>query len=242
MKFKTKVHSKTAKNAKLTDKRDANYDLKFVQNSVDTGSSVETKAKFFELISEFSDVFSKNEKDIGQCDVTAHKKQTEPGSRPIKLPNRRLPLHYKQDLQAKIIAFPEQKHITPCYSPFSAPAMLVPKKNGKLRLVIDYRQMNEQTIKSCWPIPLIEEIFDTLEEVRTLPRSICRGVSTSCQWKKGAKTSLRLVRLSVPSIGSACLWHQLVVRTPSIVLWNRSSLAWLGRQPSPQQRTNISRD
>ena len=41
--------------------------------------------------------------------------------------------------------------------------MLVPKKNGKLRLVIDYRQLNKQTIKSTWPIPSIEEIFDTLE-------------------------------------------------------------------------------
>ena len=41
--------------------------------------------------------------------------------------------------------------------------MLVPKKNGKLRLIIDYRQLNNQTIKSCWPIPSIEEIFDTVE-------------------------------------------------------------------------------
>ena len=41
--------------------------------------------------------------------------------------------------------------------------MLVLKKNGKLRLVIDYRQLNEQTLKSTWPIPSIEEIFDTLE-------------------------------------------------------------------------------
>ena len=53
--------------------------------------------------------------------------------------------------------------ITLCHSPYSAPARLVPKKNGKLRLVIDYRKLNEQTIKSCWPIPSIEEIFDTLQ-------------------------------------------------------------------------------
>ena len=53
--------------------------------------------------------------------------------------------------------------ITPCHSPYSAPAMLVPKKNGKLRLVIDYRKLNEHTIKSCWPIPSIEEISDTLQ-------------------------------------------------------------------------------
>ena len=53
--------------------------------------------------------------------------------------------------------------ITPCHSPYSAPAMIAPKKNGKLRLVIDYRKLIEQTIKSCWPIPSIEETFDTLQ-------------------------------------------------------------------------------
>ena len=154
---------KSRKSPKLTDKKDAKYDLKLVKISIDTGISQEAKAKFCKLINEFSDVFSKNEWDIGQCDVAAHKIQVEPGSRPIKLPNRRMPLNYKDDLQKKIDAFLEKKLITPCHSPYSAPAMLVPKKNGKLRLVIDYRQLNKQTIKSCWPIPSIEEIFDTLE-------------------------------------------------------------------------------
>ena len=41
--------------------------------------------------------------------------------------------------------------------------MLVPTKNGKLRLVIGYRQLNQQTIKPCWPVPSIEEILDTVE-------------------------------------------------------------------------------
>ena len=72
-------------------------------------------------------------------------------------------MHFKTDLQEKLDKFLEHKLIEACYSPYSAPAMLVPKKNGKLRLVIDYRQLNKQTIKSCWSIPSIEEIFDTLE-------------------------------------------------------------------------------
>ena len=74
-----------------------------------------------------------------------------------------MPVHYKDDLKEKIDAFMSKELITPCHSPYSAPAMLVPKRNGKLRLVIDYRKLNEQTIKSCWPIPSIEEIFDTLQ-------------------------------------------------------------------------------
>ena len=74
-----------------------------------------------------------------------------------------MPVHYKDDLKEKIDALMNKELITPCHSPYSAPAMLVPKKNGKLRLVIDYRKLSEQTIKSCWPIPSIEEIFDTLQ-------------------------------------------------------------------------------
>ena len=74
-----------------------------------------------------------------------------------------MPLHFKEYLQKKNDVFLEKELITPCHSPFSAPAMLVPEKKGKLRLVIDYRQLIKQTIKSTWPIPSIEEIFDTLE-------------------------------------------------------------------------------
>ena len=137
--------------------------MKSVKKSIDTSIPPEAKAKFSELINEFSNVFSKNEWNIGQCDVTAQKKQVEPRSRPVTLPNRRMPLDYKDDLQQKIDAFLEKKLNTPWQSSYSAPAKLVQKKGGKLRLVVDYRQLNKQTIKSCWPIPSIEEILDTLE-------------------------------------------------------------------------------
>lgn len=38
--------------------------------------------------------------------------------------------------------------------------MFVPKKNGKLRLCVDYRQLNEITIKNQYPLPLIMELQD----------------------------------------------------------------------------------
>ena len=145
------------------EKLDPAYDLKYVIDSVSPEIPLKLKKKFGDLVNEFEDVFSKNQWDIGRCDATSHKIDVLPGSKPIKLPNRRMPLHYKEDLQEKIDAFLDKQLIEPCHSPYSAPAMLVPKKNGKLRLVIDYRQLNNQTIKSCWPIPSIEEIFDTLE-------------------------------------------------------------------------------
>ena len=71
---------KSRKSPKPTDKKDAKYDLNLVKKFIDTGISLEAKAKFPELISEFFDVFSKNEWDIGQCNVTAHKMSIEPCS------------------------------------------------------------------------------------------------------------------------------------------------------------------
>ena len=75
--------------------------------------------------------------DLGKCDAITLKIEVYPGAKPVKLPNRRMPLHYKQDLLDKLDIFLERDLIAPCHSPYSAPAMLVPKKNGKLRLVID---------------------------------------------------------------------------------------------------------
>ena len=53
-------------------------------------------------------------------------------------------MHYKDDLKEKIDAFMSKELITPCRSTYTAPALLVLKKNGKLRLVIYYRKLNEK--------------------------------------------------------------------------------------------------
>ena len=146
-----------------TNEVDESYDLKYVIDSIGPVIPIRTRHKFAELVQKFATVFSKNQSDVGKCDATSQKIDVYPGSKPVKLPNRRLPFHYKQDLREKIDAFFDKEPIMPCHSPYSAPAMLVFKKNGKFRVVIDYRQLNQQTIKSCWPILYIEEIFDTLE-------------------------------------------------------------------------------
>ena len=150
--------------------------------------------------------FSKNQWDIGKCDATSHKFDVYPGSKPVKLPNRRLPLHYKQDLREKIDAFLDKELIMPFHSPYSAPAILVPNKNGKLRLVIDYRQLNQQTNKSCWPIPSIEEIFDTLERsafFSTIDMSM--GFYQSPMDEK-SQDFTRLAHSLALTNGSECLW------------------------------------
>ena len=139
------------------------YDVNILKKPVDKGIPKHFHDQFGSLVKDFSVIFSMSEWDLGKCDVTTHRIEVEPGSKPVNIPTRRIPLHFKEDLQKEIDLFLEKELKTPCHSPYSAHAMLVPKKYGKLRLIIDYRQLNKQTIKSTWPIPSIEEIFDTLE-------------------------------------------------------------------------------
>jgi hypothetical protein len=50
----------------------------------------------------------------------------------------------------------------PIVSPWGAPTLFVKKKDGTLRLCIDYRKLNKMTIKNKYPLPRIDDLFDQL--------------------------------------------------------------------------------
>ena len=56
----------------------------------------------------------------------------------------------------------EKKFVRPSVSPWGAPVLLVKKKEGSMRLCIDYRQLNKVTIKNKYPLPRIDDLMDQL--------------------------------------------------------------------------------
>ena len=56
--------------------------------------------------------------------------------------------------------------IRPSSSPYGAPVLFVPKKNGKWRMCIDYWVLNEITVKEWYRLPKVEELMDRLCGVR----------------------------------------------------------------------------
>src|SRR5262249_17511094 len=52
--------------------------------------------------------------------------------------------------------------IRPSASPFGAPVLFVRKKNGKMRMCVDYRALNGITVRDRYPLPRIDDLFDQL--------------------------------------------------------------------------------
>ena len=132
------IQEMNQKQTEIYNDVDPKYDLENVKKAISKEKNNSCRADFRNLIDDYSNIFSINQWDLGKCDATSQRREFKPGSQPINLPNRKMPVPYKDDFKEKIDAFVTKELITPCHSPYSAPAMLIPKKNGKLRLVIDY--------------------------------------------------------------------------------------------------------
>ncbi|KAL5551368.1 hypothetical protein UlMin_001544 [Ulmus minor] len=86
-----------------------------------------------------------------------------PGTAPIsKAPYRMAPAELKE-LQAQLQDLLDKRFIRPSHSPWGAPVLFVKKKDGTLRMCIDYRELNKVTIKNRYPLPRIDDLFDQLK-------------------------------------------------------------------------------
>ncbi|XP_059068636.1 uncharacterized protein LOC131859112 [Cryptomeria japonica] len=75
------------------------------------------------------------------------------------------PKTFKDEIEKVIKELLDMGHIRPSSSPFASSVVLVEKKDGTLRMCIDYRALNKKTIKNRYPIPRIDELLDELHSV-----------------------------------------------------------------------------
>lgn len=85
---------------------------------------------------------------------------------PVAQRSRRLPLLEQKIVENQIQDWLNDGIIKPSCSDYAAPIVLCKKKNGDHRLCIDYRKLNRKMIKDKFPLPLIEEVIDKLENSR----------------------------------------------------------------------------
>lgn len=112
-------------------------------------------------LSAMPEVFAQHDFDFGRTDKVKHQIKLSDKT-PFK--HRLRPLR-PQDLDAVRRHLQEQNEagvIQESEPPFSSPIVVVRKKNGDVRLCVDYRRLNLQTIKDAYALPNLEETFSAL--------------------------------------------------------------------------------
>ncbi|GJU08677.1 reverse transcriptase domain-containing protein [Tanacetum coccineum] len=71
-----------------------------------------------------------------------------------------------QELFGQLQELQDKGFIRPSHSPWGAPVLFVKKKDGSLRMCIDYRELNKLTVKNRYPLPRIDDLFDQLQGSR----------------------------------------------------------------------------
>ncbi|GJS05892.1 putative reverse transcriptase domain-containing protein [Tanacetum coccineum] len=86
-----------------------------------------------------------------------------PGAAPVaRAPYRLVPSEMKE-LSKQLQELSDKGFIRPSSSPWGAPVLFVKKKDGSFRMCIDYRELNKLTVKNCYPLPRIDDLFDQLQ-------------------------------------------------------------------------------
>jgi hypothetical protein len=86
-----------------------------------------------------------------------------PGMPHISMRPYRMPINELVELKKQIAKLQAKGFIRHSSSPWGAPVLFVEKKVGTQRMCVDYRSLNEVTIKNKYPLPLIEDLFDQMK-------------------------------------------------------------------------------
>ncbi|KAG1471608.1 hypothetical protein G6F57_011319 [Rhizopus arrhizus] len=163
-----------------------NYDLFVMEKDVDSNEDTEnetidqdayakleigkigemTEKKLRKLIYKYKEIFDWNNDTIGCTQLTKHKIIIEENIQSISHRPYRLSPIESEYLQKELEKYCKLGVIAPSNSPWSAPVILVKKKNGEYRMVIDYRKLNAVTKKDSYPLPRIDDLLDTLGKAK----------------------------------------------------------------------------
>ncbi|KAK8939259.1 hypothetical protein KSP39_PZI011311 [Platanthera zijinensis] len=118
------------------------------------------------VVRDYVDVFPEDLPGVPPTREVEFEIQVIEGAAPIaKTPYRMAPKELAE-LKIQLQELLDKKFIRPSTSPWGAPVLFVKKKEGSLRLCVDYRELNKLTIKNKYPLPRIDDLFDQLVGAR----------------------------------------------------------------------------
>jgi hypothetical protein len=139
----------------VTDKAAFN---RVVLNRLDAASTMDVRT-----VSEFPDVFPEELPGMPPDREIEFVIKLVPGTAPIFKRPYRMAANQLAELKEQLQELIDKGYIRPSASPWGAPVIFVPKKNGTQRMCVDYRSLNEVTVKNKYSLPRIDDLFDQLK-------------------------------------------------------------------------------
>ena len=132
--------------------------------SIDHGKVVQVHSSHLidGLLVEFGDLFAEPN-TLPPTRNLDHSINLKLASEPINIRAYLYSPTQKTEIERMVKEMLNQSFIRPSHNPFASPVLLVKKKDGTWRFCVDYRQLNALTIKDKFPIPLIEDLMDELD-------------------------------------------------------------------------------
>ena len=138
-------------------------------------SSMPVTESTTKVIEKHRQVFSKNRFDIGLLDNFKHRIETMDNP-PILSKPYRIPRSVEQEVEEKIEELLKHGIIVECSSSWNSPVVPIRKKNGDLRLCVDFRKINAVTMKKNFFTPDLQQIGDCLKGAKYFSTlDLCQG-------------------------------------------------------------------
>ncbi|GJW77779.1 reverse transcriptase domain-containing protein [Tanacetum coccineum] len=123
----------------------------------------EKKLDDIRIVRDFPEVFPDDLLGLPHVREVEFRIDLIPGASPVVRSPYRLAPSEMLELSNQLKELQEKGFIRPSHSPWGAPVLFVKKKDGSMRMCIDYRELNKLTIKNRYPLPRIDDLFDQLQ-------------------------------------------------------------------------------
>jgi hypothetical protein len=122
--------------------------------------------------------------------------ELQPGTAPISKRSYRMPPKELAKLKNQLQELLDKGYIRPSSSPWGSPALFVKKKDGSLRMCVDYRPLNAVRIKNKYPLPCIDVLFDQLAGAKVFS-------------KIDLRSGYHQIKIQASDVPKTALFHQI---------------------------------
>jgi hypothetical protein len=127
------------------------------------------------VLEEFPDVMPDElPEDLPPRRRVDHAIEVMPGVEPLAKAPYRMSHEELKELKVQLEEFLTKGYIKPSKSPYGAPVLFIHKKDGTLRMCVDYRTFNKATVKNRYPLLRIDDLFDRLSRAKVFNRTDLR--------------------------------------------------------------------